>query len=82
MKEIKLNQEDSTKINSYISKYREIHDNINIVLKKVEFLIQEKEDLEKELVELRTSELEFNEYIKERYGEGSFDLATGKYKLK
>lgn len=82
MKEIELENKDLEKIEKYVKRYQSIHSDINTVLLKVDSLIKEKTKLEQDLVDIRKSETEWSEYIKEKYGEGTFDPSTGKYKLK
>ena len=82
MRTIQLDKNDSQQIVEFIRKYKSLHTNIEMTIKKLNTLNEDKNELIKELTELRKDELKFTEIFKDKYGEGKLDLETGTYKIK
>lgn len=78
---IELEKEDKTKINEFINKYRDLHGDIEMILKKMGLLEEEKEEILNELIALRQEEESFTNEFTQKYGEGKLDLEKGVYKI-
>jgi hypothetical protein len=78
---MKLTESERIKINAYISKYKEIHSQLDITLKKVDILLHEKDSLLDDLINTRKEEESFKNELIEKYGEGVFDIETLEYKI-
>jgi uncharacterized protein YjgD (DUF1641 family) len=78
---MKLTETEKIKINTFLSKYKEIHSQLDITLKKVDILLQEKDSLLDDLINTRKEEESFKNELIEKYGEGVFDIETLEYKI-
>ena len=78
---MKLTESERIKINTYISKYKEIHSQLDITLKKVDILLHEKDSLLEDLINTRKEEECFKAELIEKYGEGVFNIDTLEYKI-
>ena len=76
-----LETEDFQKVKNYISEYNSLHEEIEKIEEKFKLLEKEKDLVLNRLVELRNDEVEFNDYIREKYGEIKLNHTTGKYNI-
>jgi hypothetical protein len=74
-----LDLEDQLTIAGLMDGYRKIHEQINQVESKLSKLSKKQEKLSVELDNTRTSEKEFGDYLKEKYGPGKLDTMTLEY---
>ena len=79
---MKITNTEKIKINTFLSKYRDIHSQLDITLKKVDILLLEKDSLLEELINTRKEEEEFKQSLIEKYGEGVLDVESFEYKIK
>jgi len=79
---MKITDTEKVKINTFLSKYRDIHSQLDITLKKVDILLLEKDSLLEELINTRKEEEEFKQSLIEKYGEGVLDVESFEYKIK
>jgi hypothetical protein len=78
---MKLTETERVKINTFLSKYKELHAQLDITLKKVDILLQEKDSLLEDLINTRKEEEEFKAELIGKYGEGVFNIETLEYKI-
>jgi hypothetical protein len=74
-----LNLEEQLTIASLMDNYRNIHDEINKVEKKLTLLSKKQEKLSIDLDNARQNEKNFGDYLKEKYGPGKLDTMTLEY---
>ena len=78
---MELTESERTKINIFLSKYKELHVQLDITLKKVDILLQEKDSLLEDLINTRKEEESFKSELIDKYGEGVFNIETHEYKI-
>jgi hypothetical protein len=74
-----LDLEEQLTIASLMDDYRNIHDEINKVEKKLTLLSKKQEKLSIDLDNARQNEKNFGDYLKEKYGPGKLDTMTLEY---
>jgi hypothetical protein len=74
-----LDIEEQLTIASLMDDYRNIHDEINKVEKKLTLLSKKQEKLSIDLDNARQNEKNFGDYLKEKYGPGKLDTMTLEY---
>ena len=79
MKKIKLEKKELQEIDSMVTEYRRIEDNLTGIQRSLEILEKEKEQLLLSLENNRKQETLFFEKLKKKHGEGKFDLHTKQY---
>ena len=81
MYNMKLTESERIKINSFLRKYKDIHTQLEMTLKKVDILLEEKDSLLEDLINTRNEEEKFKAELIGKYGEGVFDIETLEYKI-
>ena len=79
MKRITFEREDYTKIQGIVGRYRKIDENLTNIQTQLERLDKERAHLFESLDSTRAEEEAFFENIKQKYGDGKFDLLTNEY---
>ena len=79
MKRITFEKEDYAKIKGIVGRYRKIDENLTNIQTQLERLDKERAHLFESLDTTRAEEEAFFENIKEKYGDGKFDLLTNEY---
>ena len=74
-----LDLEEQLTIASFMDDYRNIHDEINKVEKKLILLSKKQEKLSIDLDNARQNEKNFGDYLKQKYGPGKLDTMTLEY---
>jgi hypothetical protein len=74
-----LDLEEQLTIASLMDDYRNIHDEINKVEKKLTLLSKKQEKLSIDLDNARQNEKNFGDYLKQKYGPGKLDTMTLEY---
>jgi hypothetical protein len=74
-----LDLEEQLTIASLMDDYRNIHDEINKVEKKLTLLSKKQEKLSIDLDNARQNEKKFGDYLKQKYGPGKLDTMTLEY---
>jgi hypothetical protein len=74
-----LDLEEQLTIASLMDDYRNIHDEINKVEKKLTLLSKKQEKLSIDLDNARQNEKNFGDYLKQKYGPGKLDTVTLEY---
>ena len=79
MKRITFEKADYKKIQGIVKKYRKIDENLTSIQAQLERLDKERAHLFDSLDSTRAEEEAFFENIKQKYGDGKFDLLTNEY---
>ena len=79
---MKLSQQELQEVNNFITSYKRINNELTNITNQLKELTFRQHALTEQLIEARTNENIFAEQIKNKYGEGSFNIQTLEYQLK
>ena len=79
MKRITFEKDDYAKIQGIVRSYRKIDENLTNIQAQLERLDKERAHLFESLDSTRAEEEMFFESIKQKYGDGKFDILTNEY---
>ncbi len=78
---IQLEKIELEKIHSMIKEYRQKYDEINNLEETLKKLTETREQIKKQLSEIRKKEDDFGKDLVKKYGKGRFNVKTFEYEL-